>query len=152
VNTTPPVDRLDYQGFRRKLAGLIDPDRAQTAGEKHAVREDAHRWCCVLAHLYGVSEDRSEIWGHVTKALDTSCAKVSDCDLDRWATLCLGSVQADPVKAAACEALAGMLSAWQTWPDETLHALLNYVRSHLYAVVTHGRARWERVKKKEIDL
>jgi hypothetical protein len=43
----------------------------------------------------------------------------------------------------------------QTWavrPPEWRHALLGYFGAHKYAVLTHGRARWEEVKAGRVEL
>lgn len=148
----PPLPALDAQEFRRKLAGLADPDRRPGETEKVEVRETAVRLCSVLAHLFGESLDRLTLWGRIGSAFETACARVSDDDLDRWLNLLLEHVQADPVQVAACDALTQLVQTWAVRPPEWRHALLNYCRSHRYPLLTHGRARWELVKRKEAEL
>lgn len=143
---------MGYDDFRRQLAGLADPQRRATETEKVAVKESAIRFISVLAQLFGDTLDRLTLWGKIGSALEAAHAKVSDDDLDRFADLCLEHVQADPGHAAACDALSQLRGEWAVWPPETRHAFLGYIGSHKYAVLTHGRARWERVKRKECDL
>lgn len=143
---------MDYGLFRRKLAGLADPERKISGSEKAEVREAAVRLCSILAHLFGETLDRITLWGRIGSAFETAAAKVSDDDLDRFVSLCLGHVQAEPAKAAACDALTAMLQTFAVRPTEWRHSLLGYVRSHHYALLTHGRARWELVKKGECEL
>lgn len=153
-NITPPeLPRLDAEAFRRKLAGLTDPERRpESAGEKEAMKQDAIRFCSILAHLFGESLDRTTLWEKIGSALSTSLAKVSDDDLDRFATLCLEHIVAEDSKVAACEPLMHMLQAWETRTREWRHALLHYLATHRTAALVHARARWECVKKKEVEL
>jgi len=72
--------------------------------------------------------------------------------LDRFTDLCLEHVQADPGKAAACDALTQLRLTWAVRTAEWRLVLLHYISTHQYAVLTHGRARWEQVKTKEVEL
>lgn len=156
ANPLPPMtERLDYEQFRRQLAGLLDPDRSKPGvAEKVEIRDLSYRFCSILASLYGVSEDRKDLWPHITKAVATALAKVTDADLDRFATLCLESVQADPAQMAACDPLFQVLSQFAAHEavPEWRHAFLQYIRSHLMAIVVHSRDRWKRVIAKEATL
>lgn len=152
-NPIPPsLPTLDTEAFRRKLAGLADPDRTPGMSEKAEVRETASRFCSILAHLFGEDLERMTLWSRIDSALETAGAKVSDDDLDRWATLCLEHVQASAAKAAACDALRTLLETFAVRTPEWRHELLNYVATHRYAVVVRGRARWEEVKAGRIEL
>ena len=77
---------------------------------------------------------------------------MDDGDLDRFASLCLEHVQADAARAAACEALDQLLQTFAVRPIEWRQGYVRYVRTHYYPVVVHSRARWERVKRKEVEL
>ena len=116
------------------------------------MKESAIRLCSILAFLFGDSLDRLTLWGRIGSAFETAHAKVSDDDLDRFCDLLLEHVQADFAKAAACDALTQVRQVWAVRPPEWRHAFLNYVGTHRYALLTHGRARWESYKAKEIDL
>jgi len=135
------------------LAGLTDPDRRpESAGEREAVRQDAVRFCSILAHLFGESLERTTLWERIGSALSTSLAKVTDDDLDRFTTLCLEHVCAEDARVAACEPLLGLLQTWAARPREWRQALLHYLATHRTAALVHARARWERVKKGEVEL
>ncbi len=149
----PPLPLLDAEAFRRKLAGLIDPQRRpESAGEKEAIRQDAVRFCTVLAHLFGDGLDRITLWEKIGSALSTSLAKVSDDDLDRFTTLCLEHIQAEDAKAAACEPLLQLLQSWMVRTVEFRQAILHYLHTHRTAALVHARARWEAVKKGTVEL
>lgn len=143
---------IDYEGFRQRLAGLLDPDRKGGVAEKETVKHSAVRFVTVLCHLFGEDLDRKTLWSRIDSALVTAHAKTSDDDLDRFASLCLEHVQADPGKAAACGALSTLYAEWQAWPPEIRHSFLGYIATHRYPVLAHGRARWEQVKEGKVDL
>ncbi len=152
--TSPPsFTTLDTEAFRRKLAGLTDPlDRQSGLGEKTEIRDLAHRLCSILASLYDVPGDRTELWNHIDKAIETSLAKVSDDDVDRFLQLCLESVQAAPSKVAACKAFAMVLETVASRDSAWKFAFLDYLRAHRLPTLVHGRARWEMVKKEQVEL
>ena len=143
---------MDYQEFRRKLAGLIDPERKIEASEKVEVKEAAIRLCSIFAHLFGESLDRITLWERIGSALRTSCAKASDDDLDRFVTLCLEHIQAEDSKVAACEPLKAMIETFAVRPSEWKYAFTAYVNTHRTALLVHARSRWENVKKGSVEL
>lgn len=134
------------------MVGLADPERKQGAAEKVAAKDAAVRLCTILAHLFGDQLDRMTLWSRIDSAFTTAIAKVSDDDLDRLTDLCLEHVQAEPGKAAACDALSALRGEFSVWPIEMRHAFIGYLRSHRYAVLTFGRARWDGVKKGTVEL
>lgn len=146
----PP--KLNYDEFRRKIVGLQDPLRHPGETEKVEVKQAAIRLCSILAHLFGEELDRLTLWGRIGTAFETALAKTSDDDLDRFSDLCLEHVQADPGRAAACDALTQERATWAARPPEWRHAFLGYVASHRYAVLAHGRQRWDEVKAKRVEL
>lgn len=149
----PPVPTLDTEALRRKLAGLADPlPRSVGKGEQTEIRDLASRFCSILAHLFSDSLDRLTLWDRIGSALKTALAKVSDDDCDRFVTLCLEHVQADAGKAAACEPLGQVIATLDGRPPEWRHAFLQYIGTHGYSVLVHGRRRWEMVKSKEAEL
>ncbi len=143
---------LDTELFRRKLAGLVDPDRVPGRAEHETVRQDAIRFVTVLAHLFGESLDRITLWEKIGAALRTSLAKVADGDLDRFANLCLEHIVAEDSKVAACKALLQLLESWANRPPEWRQAFLHYITTHRIPLLVHGRKRWEEVKEAKIEL
>jgi len=103
--------------------------------------------------LYGVNErDRTSLWEHIGKALAVADEKTSDDDVEHFISECLGAVNAEHGKAAACDALSALIAEIVGWPPEQRHDFLNYVRAHRYTVLTFGRQRWEQVKRREVAL
>lgn len=146
------LPRLDTEALRRELAGLVDPSPRPGSTERQEIAEAASRLCSILASLFGDDLDRLTLWSRIDSAIATACAKVTDGDLDRLVSLCLEHVKASPGAAAANPALGDLLATIgvrpQPWRQEFAHHLV----AHRYAVLVHGRARWERVKSKEAEL
>lgn len=148
-----PVTILDAAQFRLKLAGLADPLGPQGGpGARENLKQAASRLCAILASLYDVSDDRTQLWGHIGKALDVADEKTANDDIEHFLSECLASIQADPGRAAASDALTSLAMEMAAWPPEQRHEFVQYVRSHRYTVLTFGRARWESVKSGEVAL
>lgn len=152
VPVPPDLPEMDTESFRRKLAGLADPDRTTGMTEKTEIRETASRFCSILAYLFGRDLDRLTLSSRIDSALESACAKVSDDDLDRFVTICLDHIQADAAQAAACEPLRQLLETFLVRPPEWRQEFLHYIGTHRLAVVVRGKARWDLVKNKEIEL
>lgn len=148
-----PIPVISTEEARRKLAGLVDPERP-VGGEAVAtdVRDTAVRFATILASLFGDSLDRLTLWERIASGFDSACAKVDDGDLDRFASLCLTHVLADAGRAAACDALGQTLGVFAARPIEWRQAFVRWCRSHRYPLVVHARARWESIKKGQVEL
>lgn len=148
----PSLPKMDYQAFRQKLAGLLDPERKIEVSEKLEIKEAAIRLCTIFASLFGDALDRITLWERIGSALRTSCAKVSDDDIDRFLALCLEHIQAEDSKVAACQPLLQMVDTWTARPTEWKFAFLAYINSHRTPLLVHARSRWEGVKKGTVSL
>jgi hypothetical protein len=152
--TSPPsLPTLDTEALRRRLAGLVDPNRQPGVAEGAEIPETTARLCSILANLFGEELDRMTLWARIGSAFATAHAKVAnDADLDRFVSLCLEHVAADSGRTAACEPLLQLIETFAARPPEWRHAFLSYIETRRYAVLVRGRARWERVKRGECEL
>ncbi len=149
----PPIPILDTVAFRQKLAGLIDPmSRTPGTTEKAEIRQSAVRLLSIFARLYNVPGDRTELWQHIGKAVETSLAKVSDDDCDRFVSLCMESIQAEDSQVAACAAVLQILETFASRPPEWRHEFLSYLGTHRQAALVFARQRWEQVKSGGVEL
>ena len=148
-----PLPVLDTEALRRELAGLADPHaRTTSKSEGKDITDLAIRFCSILAHLFGDSLNRKTLWERIGSGFATALARVQDDDCERFVTECLDHIKADAGKSAACDALVQVITTMESRPAEWRHGFLTYLRSHSYAVLAHGRARWEQVKAREIEL
>lgn len=116
------------------------------------MKETAARLCSILADLFGPDLDRLTLWTRIESALVTAFAKSNDGDMDYYMTLCLEHVKAEAGRVAASEALASLLSQFAARPVEWRQRFVRYVNAHRLALLVHGRARWEQVKAKAVEL
>lgn len=135
------------EDFRKSLAGLIDPDRRMTPGDQAAFRPKACRLVVCLCLHFGRDLDRKTLWSRIDSAIQTTCAKVSDGDTDRWLDLMLDHVRANPAMAAACPELTGLRADLLAADPAHNMAFIRWVESRRYAVLSFGRAAWDDHKK-----
>lgn len=139
---------IDPTEFRRRVAGLTDPTRRPTgAAETLSVKEEAKGLCLIGCELFGESLARETLWDKIAAGLVASAAKCDDGDTDRFVSLFLDSIKADPAKAARLDEF----TRWVTTMDARDEAYRqNFVRQcgqKAAVFVAHGRAAWEERKK-----
>ncbi len=148
ISLPPPLPTFDSAVFRLKLAGLTDPDSSgednPSAAEHKATSIDL---CVFLCELFGETLDRLSLWDRIASALATAASKTDDGDTDRFITLCLEHVKADPAAAARHLPLGGLLSACDGKSLAWRQGWVRYISGHSYAIVSHARATWEQVKE-----
>lgn len=146
--TATPLEPLNAEEFRQRLAGLIDPDAAPSdLPAQDEYRAASVRLCVVLAGLFGDSLDRVTLWDRTGSALATACAKVADGDLDRFVSLCLEHVKADAGRAAADDRLNALVADLSDRPAAWSQGFVRYVAQHAFAVLVHGRRAWQAEKE-----
>lgn len=138
---TIPV--IDTQEFRRRAAGLVDPNRRPTgAAESKSIAEEAKLLCLTLCDLFGESLERTSLWDRIGTALATAAAKCDDGDTDRFAALCLEHVKADQAAAARHEAFARWVVTMAARDDAFRQAFVRHCGSKAAIVLVHARAAW----------
>ena len=140
---SPPLPTMDFESFRRKLAGLTDPSVRLGVEANAEHKEASGNLTCSLAELFGPDLDRITLWTRIDTALRTASAKVTDGDLDLFVSLALEHVKAEPARASLHEGLRDLLDLFEEKPVEWRQGFVEYVRSHAYPVIVAGRAKWE---------
>jgi hypothetical protein len=127
---------------------LTDPD--YSAGDDNSAsaehKDMAVKLCVVLCELFGESLDRMTLWDRIASALATAAAKTNDGDTDRFISIALDHVRADAGKASRNEVLPMMLYDMAEKPAAWRQGFVRYVASHSFAILAHGRLKWEHVK------
>lgn len=138
--------KISHEDFRRKLAGLEDPEKQPTGiGIEMDIQEMSNRFIWILCRTFGLK--RKKLWERIPTALQTSSAKCDDGNLDRFTSMCLAHVKAEPARVARCEEYHRWLSTAILRPDSWKQAFIRYFSTTLYAAVVHGRNAWEDWKK-----
>lgn len=77
---------------------------------------------------------------------------MEETDIDDFINYCLNSIQADHSKVAASQELSSVLMTIEHRPPEWKKEFMRYIKAKHFIIVVHARNRWERYKKKEIEL
>jgi hypothetical protein len=131
------------EDFRRRLAGLVDPDHTLAEEDQTLFRDLATEVVVLLCRHFGQELDRKTLWARIDSGLLAACSKVSDGDLDRWLDTLLAHVLASPEEAATCSQLAALRARLAALDVHRRMALVRYLESRRYAVLAYGRAAWE---------
>jgi hypothetical protein len=138
------IENLDAASFRRELAGLTQPviDVPDTA----ELKDLATNICFVLALCYNRDVlDPIKLWDRIGSALATASQEAGDGDMDLFLSRCLEHVKAEHTVAASPHVVT-LLSCLTALSDGTRAALVEYIRKYQYAVLIHGRVRWQEYK------
>ena len=138
---------IDTTEFRRRVAGLIDPNRKTGAAEEASVKEEAKQLCLILCELFGESLDRMSLWDRIASALITAAAKCDDGDTDRFASLCLDHIKADLAAAARHAEFGAWVMTMASRDDAHRQAFVRHVSQKTAIVLVHAKAAWEARKE-----
>lgn len=141
------IPLIDVEEFRRRMAGLIDPNRKTGAAETASVKEEAKQLCLALCELFGDSLDRMTLWDRIATALTSSAAKCDDGDTDRFAAMCLEHVKGEPAAAARHVGFGNWVTTMAERDDAYRQALIRHCGAKAAIVLVHTRAAWENIKK-----
>lgn len=142
--TLPVVSREE---FRRRLAGFADRGRQIQQIEQTAFRQIAEDFVVSLCLVFGDSLDRKTLWSRIDSGLQAACASVDDGDTDRWLDLLLDHVKADAARVVRLGLLRNVRTSLASKDETHRREFLRWVESRRYAVLTHGRAAWDRWKE-----
>lgn len=111
----PPLERVDYDAFRRTLVGLSEPAPPEGIAVDATVRHEAVAFVGTLANLYGQAHagDALKMWEHIVKALSIAATQCDGRDFAAFACQCLPPLQIEPERAAYHEEFGRWL---QTFP------------------------------------
>lgn len=136
------------------MAGLTDPDYLAPADDNHAAAEHK-KWaialCLICCDLFGESMDRMTLWERIPSGLAVACVKCDDGDIDRFISLVLDHIKADPARAARMIEVEELLFATSTKPISWRQGFVRYIASHSFSIIAYARREWENTKDKRRD-
>jgi len=136
---------FNAEAFRAKLAGLMHDAPAENEAEE--LRDSAAELCRLLARHFNRDQLQVEtLWDRIASGITAACEQVDDGDMDRLMSLCLAHVKADYTAAASDDAVRDFVVALGERPKEYRMQFVQYLKSHLYAALVHGRSRWNQRK------
>lgn len=138
---------IDTTEFRRRVAGLIDPNRKATGeAEVASLKEEAKLLCLAMCELFGESLERMTLWDKIGAALSAAATKCDDGDTDRFAALCLETIKADDSAAARHDGFANWVTTMATRDDAYRQAFVRHCGAKTAIVLVHARHAWEQRK------
>lgn len=143
----PPIKQLTTEEFRRQLAGLVDQRELLSPAWSDEQKQYAIRFVAALPTLYGNELDRLSMWDRIGTALQVAYAKTVGADHEYFISRVLEHVMASPASAARSDSLQFVMSYLAECPVAARQAWIDYMHTHLYAVLVHAKAEWEQVKQ-----
>lgn len=138
-----PLETLDTEAFRRRLAGLVDPSEELGPEAEEVIRLKAISFCAALPEVFGPELDRKTLWDRIGSGIETALAKAAG-DYQQFYGEVLRHIKATPGRAAANERLGDVLLWLSSAESEERDAWLRYLGSHLIPVLTFARMEWQR--------
>ena len=143
---SPPLEGLTTEQFRQRLAGLLDPHDTIGPELKAFQRANAIKFVATLPQLFGNELDRTTLWDRIGSAVETAYAKTADADYEFFISECLRHIKAPRVLISKSQRLANVMKALEDAGAVERQAFLDYLTTHLDAMLVHARAEWERYK------
>ena len=133
------IPSIDADSIRQRLAGLINPQADKDVWYDLTAKSLAVQFCASLPSVFGSNLDRMTMWDKVASAIQSGYAKTVSGDIDLFVQHVLESIQAEPAKAIACDALIDAIDALQLLPEEQRQDWLQYLVTHLIPVLVYAR-------------
>lgn len=138
------LQTFDAVAFRQRLAGLIDPQQELDPKLKEWQKTNAIRFVATLPAVFGESLDRTTLWDRIASGVEAAVAKTADSDAEFFVSEVLRHILANRGKVAASLRLSQVLTTLAESIAEERQAFIDYIASHLDAVLIFARAEWRR--------
>lgn len=135
----PPLETLDTNELRQRLACLIDPVAEKAAWFDDVARDIAIQFCASLPSVFGDSLDRMTMWDKIAAAIQSAYAKTVSGDLELFTQHVLESIKAEPARAVANEKFNAAVDALAALHGQERQDWLQYLATHLIPVLVHAR-------------
>lgn len=142
----PPIEEIDFEGFRRQLARMVD-GRLEVAKELDKWgMELSVRFCATLAGLYGHKNHKTK-WRRISDALTASRAKTVGPDVDIFISLVLEFINADPGFASSSRRMRDVIEKL-TGKDganpEERQLWIDNLCAKRFVILSRAKEQWEK--------
>lgn len=138
---------LSQESFRRKLAGLEDPEQSPNHPFSH--KTQAIALAVVMARVFSDTLDRKTLWERIGTGLKSAAQKRPEGG-ESLVSAALDHVLADPGKAAVQEDLGGLLMTVEEQTDEWNRGWSAYLVRSAVIVTVLARAEWQKEKEARV--
>lgn len=135
----PQLETLSRDDFRRRLAGLGDPQEKQPIGFRSDADKLSVEFCTALPAVFGQELDRMTLWGKIASAIQSAYAKTAGGDVGFFTQQVLESIKADPAQAVACEKLLDAMDSLNSLDETKAKEWMAYLTTHLIPVLAKAR-------------
>lgn len=135
----PPLEHLDTNELRQRLACLIDPVAEKATWFDDVARDIAIQFCASLPAVFGDALDRMTMWDKIAAAIQSAYAKTVSGDLDLFVQHVLESIKAEPARAVANEKFNRAIDSLSALHGQERQDWLQYLATHLIPVLVHAR-------------
>lgn len=153
----PPLDEVDFEGFRQSLARLVD-DRIEVGKTLESWGMTLSvKFVATLAALYG-HKDKMRKWTRISDGLAAARAKTIGPDVDAFVSLVLEFINANAgIAASSCrirdvlEKLTGRDGA----NDEEKQLWIDNLCAKRFVILSRAKAEWEKYladKRAKVDV
>ena len=135
------MEILSAEGFRKKLAGVVDPRQGKTNTESKEVQDECVFFLSCLPTMYSDDLDRKALWERIGSGIEVSSAKCGG-DVEIFINSILQHIKAESSNVAASKHLSLFLSMLETRPDAWKKEFLSTMQKKKFVLVVHARERW----------
>lgn len=144
------MGKLTPEKFRQALAGFTDAAIINIS-DKENIKNEAIRYCSILASLFGSDLDRMTLWDKIGTSIESAGMK-SKTDIEQFMNYCLDSIQAEHSRVASSESLLSIIQSWNSKPESWKIQLIQYLTKNKFTVLIFARERWNEFKEGKIEL
>lgn len=139
-----PLETLSTEQFRQKLAGLLAPFDPLDPKLKAFQRANAIKFLATLPQLFGDNLDRMTLWDRIASGVESAAAKTANADHEFFVTAVLRHIHAPRPLVSKSRRLADVLASLGDGDAVERQAFIDYLVTHLDAMLVHARVEWER--------
>lgn len=144
------IQVLSAEAFRQRLAGFVDPDQVLPEEGREEIKNQAVKFCSILASLFGDDLDRKTLWERMGNGLVVCTAKCGG-DWETFINEMLQYIKADAGKVAASKALALFLEEFGKQPKQNKEAFLRTIEAKHFLIIVKARALWNSMKRLPVE-
>lgn len=141
------IQVLSAVQFRQELAGLVDKKREFPEMELEVIKNEAVKFCSILAEVFGEDLDRKTLWERIGNGLVVSSAKCGG-DWELFVNEMFKYTKADPGKVAANKSLSLWIDSMIIKPKEWHEQFLRTCESKYMFICIKARILWNSKKMK----
>lgn len=142
-----PISLLTNEQYRQLIAGILDPHEQISPENHEGLKQLAVELVLLLARHYNRDTmDPLKIWDRLGSAISTAHAKTPAGEPWLFINICLEHIDAKRGRLLSDSSLQKILDVFEDESPEFAIALIHYLKSRDYVVLTQAKMAWEQEK------